>query len=187
MKTEGPSSKRRGFIILIVLAVIATTSVVLATQLGSVQSQEGAQLRIVEEIKARDIAEYCLDVADAYVQDYGTTNSTLDFDALLDPNGTVGAAGDDNMPPSGLLGGSATVVNVPPGRTGTKYRWMGFNISTPGTGGTAGTCLIRFDDNACVIIDANLEPKGTRVFGPVARELRAKGYQKIISQAPDVL
>ncbi len=46
---------------------------------------------------------------------------------------------------------------------------------------------VRFDDNACVIIDANKEPKGTRVFGPVARELRAAGYQKIISQAPDVL
>ncbi len=46
---------------------------------------------------------------------------------------------------------------------------------------------IRFDDNACVIIDKDGSPKGTRVFGPVARELRAKGYQKIISQAPDVL
>ncbi len=46
---------------------------------------------------------------------------------------------------------------------------------------------VRFDDNACVIIDANKEPKGTRVFGPVAREVRARGYQKIISQAPDVL
>jgi large subunit ribosomal protein L14 len=46
---------------------------------------------------------------------------------------------------------------------------------------------IRFDDNACVIIDANKEPKGTRIFGPVARELRSAGYQKIISQAPDVL
>ena len=46
---------------------------------------------------------------------------------------------------------------------------------------------IRFDDNACVIIQKDGVPKGTRVFGPVARELRAKGYQKIISQAPDVL
>lgn len=46
---------------------------------------------------------------------------------------------------------------------------------------------IRFDDNACVVIDANLEPKGTRIFGPVARELRARGFQKIISQAPEVL
>src|SRR3989338_2363451 len=45
----------------------------------------------------------------------------------------------------------------------------------------------RFDDNACVIIQKDGMPKGTRVFGPVARELRAKGYQKIISQAPDVL
>ncbi|MDD3897067.1 MAG: 50S ribosomal protein L14 [Candidatus Peribacteraceae bacterium] len=46
---------------------------------------------------------------------------------------------------------------------------------------------IRFDDNACVIISKDGVPKGTRVFGPVARELRASGYQKIISLAPDVL
>lgn len=46
---------------------------------------------------------------------------------------------------------------------------------------------IRFDDNACVIIQKDGLPKGTRVFGPVARELRPKGYQKIISQAPEVL
>lgn len=46
---------------------------------------------------------------------------------------------------------------------------------------------IRFDDNACVIIGGDLLPKGTRVFGPVARELRAKGFQKIVSLAPDVL
>jgi len=46
---------------------------------------------------------------------------------------------------------------------------------------------VRFDDNACVIIQKDGMPKGTRVFGPVARELRSKGYQKIISQAPEVL
>lgn len=46
---------------------------------------------------------------------------------------------------------------------------------------------VRFDDNACVIIAKDGLPKGTRVFGPVARELRGRGYQKIISQAPDVL
>ncbi|MFA6259725.1 MAG: 50S ribosomal protein L14 [Candidatus Peribacteraceae bacterium] len=46
---------------------------------------------------------------------------------------------------------------------------------------------IRFDENACVIINKDGMPKGTRVFGPVARELRSKGYQKIISLAPDVL
>ena len=47
--------------------------------------------------------------------------------------------------------------------------------------------VIRFDENACVIINQNGDPRGTRVFGPVARELRSKGYQKIISQAPEVL
>lgn len=47
---------------------------------------------------------------------------------------------------------------------------------------------IRFDENAGVIIDkASGEPKGTRIFGPVARELRSKGFQKIISLAPEVL
>ncbi|PIZ71254.1 50S ribosomal protein L14 [Candidatus Peregrinibacteria bacterium CG_4_10_14_0_2_um_filter_43_11] len=46
---------------------------------------------------------------------------------------------------------------------------------------------IRFDENAVVIIGNDGQPKGTRVFGPVARELRTKGYQKIISLAPEVL
>ena len=46
---------------------------------------------------------------------------------------------------------------------------------------------IKFDDNAIVIIDANNNPKGTRVFGPVARELRDKDYMKIVSLAPEVL
>ena len=46
---------------------------------------------------------------------------------------------------------------------------------------------IRFDDNACVIIDENEQMKGTRIFGPVARELREGGYMKIISMAPEVI
>ncbi len=46
---------------------------------------------------------------------------------------------------------------------------------------------IRFDTNACVLISANGEPVGTRIFGPVTRELRAKGYMKIISLAGEVL
>lgn len=47
--------------------------------------------------------------------------------------------------------------------------------------------VIKFDDNAAVLIDEQKEPIGTRVFGPVARELRARGYVKIISLAPEVL
>ena len=46
---------------------------------------------------------------------------------------------------------------------------------------------IRFDENAAVLIDANQEPKGTRVFGPVARELREKKFMKILSLAPEVI
>lgn len=46
---------------------------------------------------------------------------------------------------------------------------------------------IRFDDNACVLLNASDEPRGTRIFGPVARELRDKQYMKIVSLAPEVL
>ena len=46
---------------------------------------------------------------------------------------------------------------------------------------------IRFDDNACVLIDADKNPKGKRIFGPVARELRDMDFMKIISLAPEVL
>ena len=46
---------------------------------------------------------------------------------------------------------------------------------------------IKFDDNAAVIIDNQKLPKGTRIFGPIARELRDKGFMKIISLAPEVL
>lgn len=46
---------------------------------------------------------------------------------------------------------------------------------------------IRFDDNAAVIINPNGDPKGTRIFGPVGRELREKRYMKIVSLAPEVI
>ena len=46
---------------------------------------------------------------------------------------------------------------------------------------------VKFDDNAAVIIDNQKQPRGTRVFGPIARELRDRGYMKIISLAPDVI
>ena len=47
--------------------------------------------------------------------------------------------------------------------------------------------VIRFDDNAAVIINEAIEPRATRIFGPVPRELREQGYSKIISLAPEVL
>lgn len=46
---------------------------------------------------------------------------------------------------------------------------------------------LRFDRNACVIIDPQMNPRGTRIFGPVARELRDKNFMKIISLAPEVI
>src|SRR4051812_10769124 len=96
----------RGFVILIVLAVIATASVVLATQLTAVEGQQGAQIRMGEDLKARNVAEYCLEVADAYVQAYGNANPNADFDLLLDPDAAIGST-DDFLPPTTLLNSGA--------------------------------------------------------------------------------
>ena len=53
--------------------------------------------------------------------------------------------------------------------------------------GRSDGSYIKFDDNAAVLIDQNREPVGTRIFGPVARELRGRRFMKIISLAPEVL
>ena len=53
--------------------------------------------------------------------------------------------------------------------------------------GRSDGSYIRFDDNSVVLVDNNREPIGTRIFGPVARELRAKRFMKIVSLAPEVL
>lgn len=47
--------------------------------------------------------------------------------------------------------------------------------------------LLRFDNNAAVLVDDQMNPRGTRIFGPIARELREKNYMKIISLAPEVI
>ncbi len=67
-----------------------------------------------------------------------------------------------------------TVVRAVIVRTAKEYR-------------RADGSYIRFDDNAAVIIDDRKEPKGTRIFGPVARELRDRRFMKIVSLAPEVL
>ena len=58
--------------------------------------------------------------------------------------------------------------------------------STSGVRRNDGT-YVRFDENAAVIIDSQKQPRGTRIFGPIARELRDKEYMKILSLAPEVL
>jgi len=60
--------------------------------------------------------------------------------------------------------------------------WEGIHGRRRGDG-----TYIRFDDNAAVIINEQNQPRGTRIFGPVARELREKDYMKIVSLAPEVL
>lgn len=82
------------------------------------------------------------------------------------------AAVKEAIPSGGVKAG--TVVKAVVVRTSHPYR-------------RADGSYIRFDDNAAVILgDAN-NPRGTRIFGPVARELREKGYMRIVSLAPEVL
>ena len=82
----------------------------------------------------------------------------------------------------------ASVKTATPGGTVKKGDVVKAVIvrTTKGIGRPDGS-HIRFDDNAAVIIDNQKQPKGTRIFGPIARELREKGYMKIISLAPEVL
>lgn len=98
-----------------------------------------------------------------------------------------------------------------PGGTGKQYAWLGDVIvasvkeaspaSTVKKGEVVKAVVVRtskphgrndgsrikFDDNAAVIIDDNRMPRGTRIFGPVARELREKDFMRIVSLAPEVL
>ncbi|HEY6635778.1 MAG TPA: 50S ribosomal protein L14 [Acidimicrobiia bacterium] len=60
-------------------------------------------------------------------------------------------------------------------------------VRTKKASGRPDGTYIRFDDNACVIIDNNRQPRGTRIFGPVARELRDERFMRIVSLAPEVL
>ena len=82
----------------------------------------------------------------------------------------------------------ASVKTATPGGTVKKGDVVKAVIvrTTKGVGRPDGS-QIRVDDNAAVIIDAQKQPRGTRIFGPIARELRDKDYMKIISLAPEVL
>ncbi len=80
-----------------------------------------------------------------------------------------------------------TVKDVAPGgvKKGTVSR--GVIVRTKKEIRRKDGSYIRFDDNAVVLLNASGEPRGTRIFGPVARELRDKDYMKIVSLAPEVL
>ena len=82
----------------------------------------------------------------------------------------------------------ASVKAAAPGSTVAKGDVVNAVIvrTTSGIRRADGT-YVRFDENAAVIIDKQKQPKGTRIFGPIARELRDKDYMKIISLAPEVL
>ena len=82
----------------------------------------------------------------------------------------------------------ATVKKATPNGTIGKGKVVKAVIvrSTNGVRRKDGT-YVRFDENAAVVIDAQKQPKGTRIFGPIARELRDKDYMRIISLAPEVL
>ena len=87
--------------------------------------------------------------------------------------------------------GDVIVVSIKEALPGTKVKKgetaKAVVVRTKREHSRADGSYIKFDDNSAVLINAQLEPIGTRIFGPVARELRAKKFMKIISLAPEVL
>jgi len=87
--------------------------------------------------------------------------------------------------------GDVIVVTVkkalPDGQIGKKKVVKAVVVRTTKELARKDGSYIRFDDNACVIVGDDMMPKATRIFGPVARELKAKGFGKIVSLAPEVL
>jgi large subunit ribosomal protein L14 len=87
--------------------------------------------------------------------------------------------------------GDVIVVSIKEALPGTKVKKgdvaKAVVVRTKSQAARSDGSYIRFDENSAVLINAQLEPIGTRIFGPVARELRAKKFMKIISLAPEVL
>ena len=87
--------------------------------------------------------------------------------------------------------GDVIVVTVkkalPDGQIGKKKVVKAVVVRTTKELARKDGSYIRFDDNACVIVGDDMMPKATRIFGPVARELKGKGFGKIVSLAPEVL
>jgi large subunit ribosomal protein L14 len=82
----------------------------------------------------------------------------------------------------------ASVKDATPGGTVKKGEVVrAVVVRTPKEYGRKDGSHIRFDDNAAVIINKEDNPRGTRIFGPVARELRERGFMRIVSLAPEVL
>ena len=96
-------------------------------------------------------------------------NSGQDFAKIGD---TIVVTVKDTIPAGGIKKGTVSKAVIV--RTKNKLR-------------RKDGSYIRFDDNAVVLLNNSEEPRGTRIFGPVARELRDKGYMKIVSLAPEVL
>jgi len=82
----------------------------------------------------------------------------------------------------------ASVKVATPGSTAKKGEVVkAVIVRTTKEYGRPDGSYIRFDENAAVLLDKDNNPRGTRIFGPVARELRDKGYMKIVSLSPEVL
>ena len=90
-------------------------------------------------------------------------------------------------PPTAGGGPGCGPVATPGGRAKKSGSAKGVVVRTPRGCRRADGATIRFDENAAVILGPQNNPRGTRIFGPVARELRDKNFMKIVSLAPEVL
>jgi len=120
--------------------------------------QSESRLRVADNTGAREIL--CIKVLGGSKRRYGRIGDI------------IVATGTQAIPAGSVKKGD--VVRAVIVRTAKEY-------------GRSDGSHIRFDENAAVILDDHQNPKGTRIFGPVARELREKGFMKIVSLSPEVL
>ncbi len=151
--TKHPRS--RGFVLLIVVMLLAVLGVAVAVQLDTARGQSIDASRSRDDTAARAVAETCLDLLLAQTRGYLSTSTPPppDFDPLLDPDGVAGSRDDFLPPSSGLAGVVSAVVAVPrdSDRPSARYRLYRF------TEGSA--CLVRFDDNSDDAVPVPLLPR----------------------------
>ena len=120
--------------------------------------QQESYLKVADNTGAKEI--HCIRVLGGSKRKYGNIGDVIVASVRKSTPGGTGKQGE---------GGKAVIVR-----------------SQPGVRREDGT-YVRFDENAAVLIKEDKNPRGTRIFGPVARELREKDYMKILSLAPEVI
>lgn len=152
----------RGFVLIVVLLMLAVVTAVALTQLDVVNSESISSLRAEEEVQARAFAESCLELLQTYADDYiGTSPNFLrpDFDGLLDRDTTT--RDDDYLPSFGTRVVVPRLLSSSDSATVASHQWAFISRGTTNPGG----CLVRIEDNSDDNFVTSAVPLGTTAIG----------------------